>query len=228
MNLHKITIVSLITVLLVIAGCSSGSGSPVQNHQPQKANASADFENMVTYLNSLPIEDLTGEEAADILFMREEEKLARDAYIYFYSLWGQKIFDNISSAEQSHIDALILLIDRYQLVDPITDDVQGYFTNIDLQVLYDALAASGSNSLIDGLMAGAEIEEVDLIDLYIRYDATENQDIHFIYDNLMKGSRNHLRAFVSNIEKQGIVYQPLHLTQDEYDTIINSPMETGN
>lgn len=70
-------------------------------------------------------------------------------------------------------------------------------------------------------------EEVDLLDLYIRYDATDNHDVHLIYDSLMKGSRNHLRSFVSNLETQGIIYLPLHLTQEEYDAIINTPMENG-
>ena len=211
-------------LLLALPGCNSDSSDPPVVLEPQIIDKGP---TLAEQLALLPIEDLTEEEIADILFMREEEKLARDSYDYFYEIWGQKIFDNISNAEQTHIDALILLIDRYALTDPIVEDIPGYFPNTDLQALYDIVAASGSLSLIDALMAGALIEEVDLLDLYIRYDATDNQDIHLIYDSLMKGSRNHLRSFVSNLETQGIIYIPLHLSQEEYDEIINSPMENG-
>ena len=44
----------------------------------------------------------------------------------------------------------------------------------------------------------------------------------------MKGSRNHLGSFVSNLERKGIIYVPPYLTQEQYDESINSPMETGN
>ena len=182
---------------------------------------------LISQLDALPIEELTETEEADLLFMREEEKLARDAYTLFNTLWGSVIFDRISMAEQKHMDALLLLIDRYNLVDPIVDDVPGIFINPDLQALYDLLAASGSNSLVDALMAGAEIEEVDIADLQGSELATDNLDIQLIYDNLMKGSRNHLRSFVSNLELLGIVYEPRHLTVEEFELIINPPMERG-
>ena len=56
----------------------------------------------------------------------------------------------------------------------------------------------------------------------------DNQDISLVYDNLMKGSRNHLRSFVRNLAQEGVVYQPRYLDQSTYDTIIKSPMENGN
>ena len=218
-------------ILLTTIGCNSDTedtASNVSEQSNQLGNTGFQLDSLSADLANLPIETLSENESSAIIFMREEEKLARDAYDLFFQLWNQKIFDNISSAEQTHMDALLLLIDRYQLVDPIANDVAGIFENIELQSLYDSLIAIGQNSMVDALMAGAEIEEVDLIDLQVRLVESDNQDIALIFDNLMKGSRNHLRSFVSNIEKQGITYIPLHLTQEEFDDIINSPMETGS
>ena len=45
---------------------------------------------------------LSAKEASDLIFLREEEKLARDVYLALYDAWGTPIFLNISSSEQKH------------------------------------------------------------------------------------------------------------------------------
>ncbi len=73
------------------------------------------------------------------------------------------------------------------------------------------------------MYVGAEIEEIDLIDIQALVDTLDgNEDIALVYENLMKGSRNHLRAFVNNISAEGVDYAPRHLSQEVYDAIINS------
>jgi hypothetical protein len=71
--------------------------------------------------------------------MREEEKLARDVYAALGDMRGQQIFTNIASSEQTHMDAMGTLIDRYSLEDPIITDVRGVFSSSALQSLYDEL-----------------------------------------------------------------------------------------
>ena len=221
----KLISILMLSSLMMILGCNSGSSELIINSD-NNASSELPASGLALALANLPIESLSNEEEQAIIFMREEEKLARDAYELFYQLWNQNIFNNIAAAEQTHMDAMLLLINRYQLTDPIKSNEAGMFINVELQSLYDSLIAVGSNSLIDSLMVGAEIEEVDLIDLEVRYLESDNQDIHLIFDSLMKGSRNHLRSFVSNLLNQGLAYVPRHLTQEEYDAIINSPMET--
>jgi len=85
----------------------------------------------------------------------------------------------------------------------------------------------GSNSLRDALEVGAAIEEIDILDLQEHMAETDNDDITLVYENLMKGSRNHLRAFVSTLEKQGFEYASQYLSQEEYEDIISSPVERG-
>lgn len=173
-------------------------------------------------------EPLNEGEIAALLFMREEEKLARDVYTYLYDSWSVKSFQNISYSEQSHMDAVLVLIDKYDLDDPAADNIYGTFQNGDLQQLYDDLIDVGSVSIEAALKVGAAIEEIDIIDLQRELDTTvDNADITIVFENLMKGSRNHLRAFVGNLSTLGITYEPQYLTQEDYDMIINSPREAG-
>ncbi|GAB4429605.1 MAG: hypothetical protein Kow0031_10170 [Anaerolineae bacterium] len=171
---------------------------------------------------------LSEADADGIRFMREEEKLARDVYLTLFDEWGLRIFQNIARSEQMHMDAVATLIDRYGLTDPARPEI-GVFTNPDLQQLYDDLVAQGSQSLEDALLVGAAIEEIDILDLQLRLNQTSQADIQIVYNSLMKGSRNHLRAFTSTWQRQtGETYQPQYLDPATYDDIVSSPRETGN
>lgn len=177
---------------------------------------------------TVPAAALSEADADGILFMREEEKLARDVYLTLYDAWGLRVFQNISRSEQTHMDAVATLIDRYGLTDPASSEI-GVFTNPDLQQLYDDLVAQGSQSLEDALLVGTAIEEIDILDLQERLDQTDQADIQIVYNSLMRGSRNHLRAFTTTWQRQtGETYQPQYLDQATYDDIVSSPRETGN
>ena len=174
--------------------------------------------------------ELSDLEIQGLLFMREEEKLARDVYLTLGEMWNMNIFENIARSEQTHTDAIKVLLDQFGLEDPMATDEVGVFENEKLQTMYDDLVAAGSQSLIEALKVGAAIEEIDIIDLEEYSVQTDNADIQLVYANLTKGSRNHLRSFVSVLEKQsGESYQPQYLTQEAFNTIINSAMEnSGN
>jgi hypothetical protein len=171
--------------------------------------------------------ELSANESAALLYMREEEKLAHDVYVTFYAQWSLSIFQNISQSEQIHTDAIKILLDRYGLIDPASSEI-GVFTNPDLQALYSNLIARGSQSLAEALRVGAAIEEIDILDLQRYLAETENADIQQVFNNLMNGSYNHLRAFVSTLNTQtGETYQPQYLSAEAYETIISASMQTG-
>jgi hypothetical protein len=180
-------------------------------------------------INTLPLESLNPDETQSILLMREEEKMARDAYRVFHQKWPQPIFTNIPIAEQTHMDAVLLLINRYALADPVGTNPIGIFINSDIQALYNAFITQGNLSYTEALKTGAAIEEVDIRDLQnmLNEEDINNQDIELVYSNLLKGSRNHLRSFVKVLKNQGITYVPKYLSQAEYNIVINSPMERG-
>jgi len=178
-------------------------------------------------LPSVADEALTGlsvAEAESLTYMREEEKLARDVYLTMQDYWDNRVFVNIAEAEQSHADAVASLLEKYGLVDPALDAI-GYFNNSDLQALYDKLVTRGLASELEALRVGGLIEEVDMHDIQHAIDEAEHEDIRTVYENLICGSRNHLRAFVDAIERQHVDYQAQYLDQDEVDAIVDSPME---
>jgi hypothetical protein len=170
----------------------------------------------------IPASDLSADEAAALLFMREEEKLARDVYNALYATWGQQTFTNIASSEQMHMDEIKVLLDRYALTDSALAEA-GQFTNPELQALYTQLVAQGNLSLADALKVGAAIEEIDIRDLQTRMAQTDNADIQQAYTNLMNGSYSHLKAFTGTLLTQtGETYVPQYLTAEQYQTIISS------
>lgn len=180
-------------------------------------------------LDNMPLENLSEAEKNSILFMREEEKLARDVNLKFNEKWNLNVFGNISESEETHMDAMLQLIVKYNLTDPVGSNGVGVFTDDSLQALYNLLIPQGEVSLVEALKVGALIEEVDILDLKNALDnIVDNRDVVMVYENLNKASRNHLRAFVRNLNNRGVTYVPQQLTQDEFNEIIYNDWETGN
>lgn len=171
--------------------------------------------------------DLTAEEAKGLLFMREEEKLARDVYTAIYEKWGIRMFSNIAASEQTHMDALAKMIARYGLEDPVKEDTPGTFKDKTLKSLYNELVGKAEKSLGDALIVGVQIEELDIADLMKWIEATDNDDVKIVYQNLMKGSRNHLRSFYRQVERYGAVYISNYLNADLFGRIVTTPRERG-
>lgn len=215
-------------LLVAVAFIFSENSCSEEDTQPQsEVTSNINTRNLQSQLSDLPMEALSSEEQSSLLFMREEEKLAKDVYITLYDKWGVNIFSNISKSEQTHMDAVLLLLTKYALTDPVGTNAIGVFSNTELQHLYNELVTQGEMSLLEAYQVGATIEDLDIFDLANALDNNDNQDIKLVYEMLSKGSRNHLRSFYGNILNVGGSYTPQYLTQAEFDAIINSPKETG-
>lgn len=213
----------LLPILLFAVVSCSKEDTPVNNGN----NGNINLISLQAQITSLPIEPLNSAELNSLSFMREEEKLARDVYITLYNKWGINIFTNISNSEQTHMDAIRMLLNKYSLTDPVGSSAVGVFSNATLQNLYTQLVAQGNVSVLDAYKVGATIEDLDIFDLKNALLNNDNQDIKLVYDMLAKGSRNHLRSFYKNILNIGGIYTPQYITQAEFDAIINGSMETG-
>lgn len=166
---------------------------------------------------------LTGIEVADLMLMREEEKLARDVYNAMYELYGRRVFSNIPRAEQRHMDAVLGLLNIYGLNDPAGEP--GKFSNEELQQLYNDLVERGTKSLPEALLVGALIEEVDIEDLVEAMKRTDREDILSVYANLLGGSKRHLNAFVRNYESlAGEPYKAQQIPQKQVDVLLAKPL----
>lgn len=216
MKTHKFIIAFIALFSFGLFGCNSDS--PVESIISD-SEENWDLINEIAL--SLPSEDLSEEEINSLLFMREEEKLARDVYLTLNAKYGLRVFSNISSSEQKHMDAVKVLLNKYNLEDPVQTDVIGVFVNQELQNLYNQLVERGNTSEVEALMVGALIEDIDIIDLVQQInEVIDNEDIEYVYGNLKRGSENHLRAFVKNLSVRGVSYSPVYLDSDSYNSII--------
>lgn len=227
----KSGIAPVLLLLLPLAGCDSSgttgdnTGFPSRSEQEAAILASSGLQGSQAGIHST---ELSAAEAAGLLFAREEEMLAYDVYTALFAKWGLPIFERIALGEAAHTAAVAQLIAHYNLVDPALDHVAGVFVDGGLQTFYDNLIATGSVSEIAALRAGALIEETDLRDLTMQLEqVVEHADIERVYENLLKGSRNHLREFVGVLETLGIVYEPQILDTATFLEIVQSSIEHG-
>ena len=210
-----------LALVVVLAGCSKNN-DPIVTGQVNMTTSLAAINQTVINLPTEPLEDA---EKARILFIREEEKLAYDVYQTMFDIYGVNVFQNIPNSELSHMEAMLTIIKKYNLTDPIETNARGLFVNTNLQALYAQLVSQGRASLLAAYQVGATIEDLDISDLKSSLAVTNNQDVRLVYDFLNKGSRNHMRSFYKNIKIWNGTYTPVYITQAEFDAIVNSPTE---
>ena len=221
---------SAATLLLVgAAACADDTASAPDTAPPATMSSSSATTTTVDDPDLESVEEfgLSDDEIAGLLWMREEEQLAHDVYVALGDMWGLRIFENIAASETSHIDAVASLLDRYGIEDPALGNEPGTFTDPAIQDLYEQLVADGSESTEDALAVGAFIEELDIRDLQTRSATTGTAEIIAVYANLERGSRNHLRAFESQLTARGVEYEPTELDQAAFDAIVSSETERG-
>lgn len=164
------------------------------------ASAGADFKGSARTnpnCQNLSSASLSQEEVDGLIFMREEEKMARDLYLSFNRLHGTKvrIFANIAGAEQTHMNAVKRLLDAFGLPDPVVNNPIGVFVNPEIQKLYNDLLLKGQTNLGSAFEVGVTVEETDIGDLSAALKKTDQPCIENVYLHLLRGSENHLRAF---------------------------------
>ena len=179
-------------------------------------------------VESMPYEQPSEAEIKAMIFMVEEEKVARDVYNVLYETWGIPAFANIASAEQRHMNAIISLLNKYELENPVAGFEPGVFANPKMQELYDSLVDTGKKGEIEALHVGATIEDLDIYDLLHELELVDNEDITVVFNNLLNGSENHLRSFCALLVLYGSTpYEAQHLTQDQIDEILSTPRTRG-
>jgi len=209
------TIVVLVISFTFLNGCSDNNDD-IENENIENNDDSNDLTNGI----------LTETDKEALLFMLEEEKLARDTYTYLNNLWSINQFANITKSEQTHMDAIESLLTQNKIEYTILP--VGEYKNEDLQKLYNQFVIDGAIDKTNAFKIGATIEDLDIVDLQDSIDATTNAAIISVFESLQCGSRNHLRSFVSGLEKVGGSYSPQFLTKAAYDTIVLGSNEKCN
>ncbi|QOP41575.1 DUF2202 domain-containing protein [Sulfurimonas marina] len=144
---------------------------------------------------------LTDEQLDTLVFIYQEEKVARDTYITLGNMYSnQTVFANIQLSEQEHIDQAEALCDTYGADTSAIDESNvGEFEVPVLQELYDTLIAQGTQSELSALMVGEYIEITDIDDLEHAEEGMPT-DVVNVYENLKAGSLSHLDGFRAAID----------------------------
>ena len=151
-----------------------------------------------------PLPELVAQTLQDV---REQEKLSHDVYLYFSGLYvdqhpGQNIFARVTEAEQRHMDAVLQLLQKYGVADPVAVDgvvtAPGEFPDQVVEDLYAAYVEQGEAGLAQALEAAVAIETADIARLEsgIAGESASYADILQVYTNLLASSQRHLAAFV--------------------------------
>ncbi len=151
------------------------------------------------------ITEMTEHLKEEIFYIYQEEKVARDVYITLGEVYpDENTFAMIQLSEQKHIDAVARLCDTYDIytlhVD-LSEDGVGIFELESLQKLYDSLIIQGKIDLREALYVGKDIEVLDINDIEAAKEGMP-EDVVRVFDNLLKGSQNHLEAFERAIERE--------------------------
>lgn len=124
---------------------------------------------------------------AHLIFMRSEEKLARDVYLTIAQMYqSPSVFAEIATrSEQNHTDTMRTMLIKFGVPDPEPStapavlppaDQLGVFENPYFADYftskYEYLVGRASVGLVEALYVGATIEELDMLDLnYCNQDA---------------------------------------------------------
>jgi len=228
--MKKMTLV--VALALLVVGCSAGNQAAevdlmadsnlleleTGQNRDQNLDQNHNLPAVENPEGGLSIEDQNG-----LLWMQEEEKLARDLYLTLGDHWDLQVFKNIASSEMKHMDAVAELLELYDLEDPVGDHGVGQFSDPELQTLYDTLLEQGRQSLEEALMVGGAVEEIDILDLQELLAVTEDQNIRTVYENLLAGSEKHLQSFSKVYERQtGSEYEAQYLSSGELEQILDN------
>lgn len=228
-SISRLPSITMLSLLLAAFACGSADGR--NNPNAEK-----------------PSTTLDAAEEIHLLFMRAEEKLAHDVYVYFGERWPDvSVFRNIVDSETNHQSAMLDKLEQYSLDDPNADDAAGEFAEDNygdyFTAKYNALTnlTDEENELRTALKNGALIEELDMHDIvecpviivdtedFIQSEEecgmeyTDEKALLNSYENLLEGSKNHLRAFVRVLEAtfpDEYPYQAQYLSQEEVDEIL--------
>jgi hypothetical protein len=208
-------IIALLGILVVPSACSDGltevaePGSADESSVGLKSAGLPSTQVLAGTVADVPVPvcaitgTVTDTEASGLLFMREEEKMARDVYAYLYDKYKLMVFKNITKSENQHMSSVLRLITGFNIPDNSSDN-PGEFTDSQINELYQQLIKMGDISEIEALKVGVLIEQTDIADLEEQLKIIENSSIKTVYTNLLAGSNAHMKAFIWNLKVRGV------------------------
>lgn len=132
---------------------------------------------------------------AQLIYLIQEEQLARDIYAALAKKGISQKFSNITSSEQTHMNAMAAVLKTYGIANPTTGAKAGVYKDAKLKALYKTLMAKAAKSPADAIAVGVLIEETDIADINKLMKSVTQDDIKNALELLLSGSEKHLAAF---------------------------------
>ena len=220
--MKKVTSFALALVFLVLSPNTFAQMNAQRGGQQYQVDSNSHTIDFTNYEKGI----LSQEEIDALMHMREEEKLARDIYTVLAKTTSSAVFENIPRSEQGHMDAFDQLLDRYDISDPVTDESAiGVFTDPQFIKLFETLKEKGQRSDKDAFEVGAMVEDLNMSNL-IRYsNATDKPDLKLAYNTLLDQSKNHMSAFVRQLDRLGYSFEPQYISENQLEVAINEGQE---
>jgi hypothetical protein len=118
------------------------------------------------------------------------------------------------------MDAVEYLLNEYEIDYKNISDERGVYQLPELQDLYDTLMEKASESIIAAIEVGATIEDLDIFDLDEILSKNYDEEVERVLNNLKRGSENHMRAFIRQLNKYNETYTPQYISQEYFERII--------
>lgn len=218
MKIHSLVLIFGLTAT-TMGYTAEPAPAAVPGPSPSQSSCTPD-----TIVFNFPSQELSQAEKEGILLLLSQEKLLRDVYAKLYEKWQLPEFQNIPSGEDRHAKGVKALLKKYQLTAPNADKV-GVFAEAKLTQQYQDLVAKGGVSLVEALTVLASLEEQDAVALEKAITGTDNFDVQFVYKQLAKGSRNHLRDLVGLLQGKGTTYKPVFYSAADFQKVLDSSKE---
>jgi hypothetical protein len=186
---------------------------------------------IVTAVLSVPVVatagNLTEADKAHLIFMRSEEKLARDVYLTLAEIYpNQPVFLSIATkAEQTHTDKMLDMLIKFKIEDPEpSTEPDNLPPENQIGVFENYYFAEYFTYKFEGLISTASRGESPYPDCG-GLSATEIRSLINSLGNLLAGSENHLCAFISQIGPMifpADCYECQYLSQQEVWDIVDA------
>lgn len=163
---------------------------------------------------------LTECEIEGIVLVREERKLASDLFSELYDTWDFEIFKLISQSEQTYMDEIKELIDKFNIEDPVKDNSRGIFTSPYIKKLYSNLVEKGNKSAYESVRIAATLEDLSIKDLNDLLELSTKKEIITLYNSLRMASIGYIRAISKELKKYDRRYQAQFLSNEELRAIL--------
>src|SRR5688572_9586945 len=177
-------------------------------------------------LDDVAVAPLSQDEVNSIFFTLEGQKLQRDYQASMAEIWDNAGFREASRNASLRMEAVALLLPRFGLALPA--DTRGVFRDPHLAELYFQFTEQGSSTEEGAMEMGAELSELNILDLQTHLDAAMKEDMRLVYRHVLEASGVQLWASARAVERfGGVPYEPRFMTTLSFEQIMDSAGRPG-